>query len=184
MNKDFWLCKYHGKENYNLYFDYADEFKANTPYIITVSSDERIDAPGLVGKVIVFSANKTNVKNGSLYENTNDFVLEGTLTRVQENGKHIFLLPEELDGNDFEYMGDSITINPFRIYIVSDIIPNEYNKKLAVIIVDENNDMTNISNINTDINDRYFYDFNGIKRSRNAFSKGFYIANRKKIIIK
>ena len=184
LNKDFWLCKYHGKENYNLYFDYADEFKANTPYIITVSSDERIDAPGLVGKVIVFSANKTNVKNGSLYENTNDFVLEGTLTRVQENGKHIFLLPEELDGNDFEYMGDSITINPFRIYIVSNIIPNEYNKKLAVIIVDENNDMTNISNINTDINDRYFYDFNGIKRSRNAFSKGFYIANRKKIIIK
>ena len=81
-------------------------------------------------------------------------------------------------------MGDSITINPFRIYIVSDIIPNEYNKKLAVIIVDENNDMTNISNINTDINDRNFYDFNGIKRSRNAFSKGFYIANRKKIIIK
>ena len=180
LNKDFWLCKYHGKENYELFFDYADEFKANTPYIISVSGDERTNAPSLVNKPILFSSKDVEVKSGSLYEDTYDFDFEGTTTGLDIDENFIYMLLDNGDGNNFEYVGTKATINPFQAYFVSEIAPNNFNSKLKIIILHENNEMTGIKNIMDVPKENVIYDMSGRRIYKNQLQKGIYIINGKK----
>ena len=185
LEKDFWLCNYHGKENYSLLFDYSDEFLANTPYIIAVS-DERIDAPGLVGKPILFSATNAEVKAGTLYIDVNDFDFEGNYMGGTVSGTHVFLLENENEGNNFTYVGDSASINPFRAYVSSDVSPNDYNKNLSIKLLHENMEMTGIENV-LEVPKQastYIYDMMGRKINGNKLSKGVYIINGKKVVVK
>lgn len=181
LNKDFWLCKYHGKENYELLFDYADEFKANTPYIIAVSGDERIDAPGIVGKTILFSSDNVDVKSGTLYQDTDDFDFEGTTTGTSINDNFIYILSDNGSGNSFEYAGTEATITPFHAYFISDVSPNNYNNKLNILILHENREMTGIEdNYINKTQEHAVYDLSGRKVNKNQLQKGVYIINGKK----
>lgn len=180
LNKDFWLCKYHGKENYELFFDYADEFKANTPYIISVSGDERTNAPSLVNKPILFSSKDVEVKSGSLYEDTYDFDFEGTTTGLDIDENFIYMLLDNGDGNNFEYVGTKASINPFQAYFISEIAPNNFNSKLKIIILHENNEMTGIKNIMEVPKENVIYDMSGRRIYKNQLQKGIYIINGKK----
>ncbi len=181
LNKDFWLCKYHGKENYELLFDYADEFKANTPYIIAVSGDERIDAPGIVGKPILFSSDNVDVKSGTLYQDTDDFDFEGTTTGTSINDNFIYILSDNGNGNSFEYADTEATITPFHAYFISDVSPNNYNKKLNILILHENREMTGIEdNYINKTQEHAVYDLSGRKVNKNQLQKGVYIINGKK----
>lgn len=182
LNKDFWLCKYHGKENYELFFDYADEFKANTPYIISVSGDERTNAPSLVNKPILFSSKDVEVKYGSLYEDTYDFDFEGTTTGLNIDENYIYMLLDNGDGNNFEYVGTKATINPFQAFFISDIAPNNFNSKLNIIILHENNEMTGIKNIMDVPKENVIYDMSGKRIYKNQLQKGVYIINGKKLV--
>ena len=182
LNKDFWLCKYHGKENYELFFDYADEFKANTPYIISVSGDERTNAPSLVNKPILFSSNDVEVKSGSLYQDTYDFDFEGTTTGIDIDDNYIYMLLDNGDGNNFEYVGTKATINPFHAYFISDIAPNNFNSKLNIIILHENNEMTGIENLIEVPKENVIYDMSGRRIYKNKLQKGIYIINGKKLV--
>ena len=182
LNKDFWLCKYHGKENYDLLFDYADEFKANTPYIIAVSGDERTDAPGLVGKPILFSSEDVDVKSGALFQDTSDFDFEGTTTGKNLKDNYVYMLLEDGDGNNFDYAGTDVTINPFHAYFISDVAPNNLNKKLKVFILHENLEMTGIKDnyIGNSQDNNTIYDLSGRKLTNKQLQKGIYIINGKK----
>lgn len=186
LGKDFWLCSYHGKENYTLLFDYSDEFLANTPYIITVS-DERIDGPGLVGKPIAFSATDAEVKAGTLFIDTNDFDVEGNYSGGTVTGSHLYVMDEENYEKDFTYVGDTVTAVPFRAYITSEVSPNDNNKQLFIKLLHENPEMTGIQHVmeipspsNNDI-----YDMMGRKMIGNyMLNKGIFIINKKKYVVK
>ena len=184
LNKDFWLCEYHGKENYELLFDYANEFKANTPYIIAVSGDERIDAPGLVGKPIIFSSTDVDVKSGTLYIDTYDFDFEGTTLGENVQNKYIYTLTENGDGNNFSYEGTNATISPFQAYFISDIAPNDYNKSLIIHILHENDEMTGIKDVYTfNTQKKNIYDLSGRRIQDGHLQKGIYIINGKKMSV-
>jgi hypothetical protein len=179
------LCEYHGKENYELLFDYTNEFKANTPYIIAVSGDERIDAPGLVGKPILFSSTDVDVKSGTLYIDTYDFDFEGTTLGENVQNKYIYTLTENGDGNNFSYEGTNATISPFQAYFISDIAPNDYNKSLIIHILHENDEMTGIKDVHTfNTQKKNIYDLSGRRIQDGHLQKGIYIINGKKIIIR
>ncbi|MBR5062330.1 MAG: C10 family peptidase [Prevotella sp.] len=185
LQKDFWLCSYHGKENYTLLFDYSDEFLANTPYIIAVSN-ERIDGPGLVGKPISFCASDTEVKAGTLFIDTNDFDFEGNYTGETVSGCHVYLLGDEGIGNRFSYVGDTIAVTPFRAFVSSEVSPNSLNKQFAIKLLHENLEMTGIEN--TPISGTHakdaIYDLSGrVLPSEKGNHKGIYIINGKKVIL-
>lgn len=186
LQKDFWLCSYHGKENYTLLFDYSDEFLANTPYIIAVS-DERIDGPGLVGKSISFMATDAEVKAGTLFIDTNDFDFEGNYRGGTVSGIHVYQLLEEGSRNSFTYMGDTVSVNPFRVYVSSEVSPNGYNKQFPIKLLHENLEMTGIETIPIvdTRNQESIYDLSGKRTpSGRTNSKDIYIVNGQKVILR
>lgn len=181
--KDFWLCKYHGKENYDLLFDYANEFKANTSYIISVSGNERTDSLGLIGKPIEFSSKDVEILHGKLFEDTYDFDFEGTFTGSSITDKKVYMFTDEEYGNSFDYVGTNATINPFRAFFISEVDINSLSEKLTINILHENKEMTGINNkYSNDKYDSYLYDLSGKKLLNGKRKKGIYIKNGKKYI--
>lgn len=181
LNKDFWLCKYHGKENYNLFFDYSNDFKANTPYIISVSGDERTDSLGLIGKPIIFSANNVDIHNKNLFEDTYDFDFEGTLLGTTINDQKVFMLANNGYGDFFEYVGTNATVNPFQAYFSSEVDINDFNSILTINLLHENREMTGIEdNYINKTQEHAVYDLLGRKINKDQLQKGVYIINGKK----
>ena len=180
LEKDFWLCKYHGKENYDLLFDYANEFKANVPYIISVSG-ERINGPSLVNKPLVFCSDNTMVKNSKLFVETNDLKFEGSYTNaILNNDQYIYIITNNNDGNYFEYKTTPQATIPFQSFIVSDVAPNNYNQRLNICILHENKEMTAIKYLMDFPKKDIIFDMSGRRIYKDHLQKGIYIINGKK----
>ena len=68
----------------------------------------------------------------------------------------------------------------FQAYFISEIAPNNFNSKLKIIILHENNEMTGIKNIMDVPKENVIYDMSGRRIYKNQLQKGIYIINGKK----
>ena len=134
--KDFWVRHFYGEEGFYTYFNNADEILPNIPYIITVPDNINEDGYTLVGKPLVFSASNARVLSGKVVADAHNYNFEGSYYEKDIEGTYVYKLDEEANGNNFVYMEDGATIEPFRGYFTSEAAPVEHNVLYVVSYID------------------------------------------------
>ncbi len=176
--KNFWLKTFSSEDGSTVNFDFAGSFNANTPYIIAVPGNEWGDKWDLRGKPITFlgtgvtiSADAVNATNGFTYKFAG-------VTKTTDAGS-VYQLNAE--GNKF--VTNSANVAPFCAYFKANgsllgSLPE------VLSIGSEGNEPTAISNITTTRpeTDGTWYTLDG-RRVENP-TKGIYIRNGKKVVIK
>ncbi len=123
--KDFWVRRFFGQEGMTAYFTDADRIEANKPYIITVPSDYKGEEFNLVGKPLLFSATNADIIKSKVFADTDNYDFIGSFKTTKPDGQYIYLLDEEVGGNNFVYHEDNTTMVPFRAYFTSETPPRE-----------------------------------------------------------
>jgi len=90
--KNFWLKTFTGDASEHVYFDYADEMTANTPYIIAVPGDKWGDEWQMTGKIVRFIGKNAPV--------------EPTATA-------------SVSGNSFKFCGSTVKTCPTDVYALN-----------------------------------------------------------------
>ena len=124
-SKNFWVRQFYGEEGLDVYFNNADEMKANTPYIITVPGDYKGEEYSLVGKPIVFSAHNADIVSKKVVADARNFNFQGSYGETDTYGDYIYMLDEEDRGNHFVYSSGVNTVKPFRAYFTSETEPTD-----------------------------------------------------------
>ena len=165
----FWLMTLTNVTSDALTFDYAQQFEANTPYIIQVPGAGWGDSWNLVGKEITFKGVDVTVPVTAF---TNETFM-GTYTPITVSG--LILNPTE---NRFIY-DEAGSVAAYNAYINA---ANNANA-LRIVIGDNEEIATGLLNVETgEVDIDQVYDLQG-RRVNNA-QKGIYIQNGKKVVIK
>ena len=164
----FWLMELTNVTSDALTFDYAQQFNANTPYIIQVPGEGWGDNWNLVGKELVFKGLNVTVPVTALDANAT-FV--GTFAPITVSG--LILNPTT---NKFE-PNNAGSVAAYNAYIKSD---NNTAKRIVIVGDDI---ATAIGDIEAEENgNNAIYDLQG-RRVQNP-KKGLYIVNGKTVVIK
>ena len=163
----FWVMALTDMTDEVLTFDYATEFKANTPYIIQVPADQWGENWNLAGKTLTFKGLNVNVP-ATVFDTESNFI--GTFAPITVEG--LILNSEE---NQFLF-NEAGTVDPYNAYINA---PDNANSLRIVIAGDEI--ATGIGQVTID-NDQDLYDLQG--RRVQHVQKGLYIQNGKVVVIK
>ncbi|MBO6288467.1 MAG: C10 family peptidase [Prevotella sp.] len=163
----FWVMALTDMTDEVLTFDYATEFKANTPYIIQVPADQWGENWNLAGKTLTFKGLNVNVP-ATVFDTESNFI--GTFAPITVEG---LILNSE--GNKFLF-NEAGTVAAYNAYINA---ANNANSLRIVIAGDEI--ATGIGQVTID-NDQDLYDLQG-RRVQHA-QKGLYIQNGKVVVIK
>lgn len=145
----------------------ATAIAKNTPYLIKVSSD-----------ISEFTADAVTIKNGSIKkedEDGNQF--KGTHKKATVPDEALFI-----NGNKFYYSTGKTKINAFRCWFVFTEILDAYYDAGRSIIIDFGDDTTGINAIHQLPNDGNYYNLKGQRVEKP--SKGIYILNGKKVVVK
>ena len=124
-DKNFWVRRFYGEEGFYAYFTNAESIKANVPYIITVPGDYKGEEYSLVGKTMVFSADSVILLNKKVAADTDNYNFQGSYSECDTYGDYVYLLDEEVGGNNFIYNEAGGTVAPFRAYFTSETDPNQ-----------------------------------------------------------
>lgn len=163
----FWVMALTDMTDEVLTFDYATEFKANTPYIIQVPADQWGENWNLAGKTLTFKGLNVNVP-ATVFDTESNFI--GTFAPITVEG--LILNSEE---NKFLF-NEAGTVAAYNAYINA---AENANAMRIVIAGDEI--ATGIGQVTID-NDQDLYDLQG-RRVQHA-QKGLYIKNGKVVVIK
>ena len=123
--KNFWLREFSAEEGFYAYFTDVEEFKPNTPYIVTVPDNYKGEEYSLVGKPLEFTAVNADVLSGKIFADAPHFNFIGSLTETKTLGDYIFCLNEEDGGNSFVYQSEPVEVKPFRAYFTAATKPRE-----------------------------------------------------------
>ena len=173
---DFWLKEFVYEDGGTVYFDFADNLYANTPYIIAVPGNKWGDQYDLTNKDITFyGSNVTIPATGNSSVSGNNYKFDGTT--VSKTVTDSYLLNSA--GENF-VLGDG-TLQPFRACFkgVKMLVGSS---KLA--IASANSSVTAISeggHVKSGSDNRY-YNLQG--QRVNQPRRGMYIVDGKKIIVK
>ena len=124
ITKDFWLREFVGEEGLVTYFQDAEKLMAAKPYIITVPGDYNGEEYSLVNKPLVFSATAADVMSGKVVADTQNHNFQGSYSETSTYGDFIYQLDEDDRGNNFVYVENGGTVQPFRAYFTSETKPN------------------------------------------------------------
>lgn len=178
--KDFWLKAFSSDAVGSVYFNYVAEggMKAYTPYIIALPGNKWGSQWDLSGKTIKFiSTNKTVSKGGQISSVTGDnYRFIGSTAGVSTT--NIYCLNNDGDKFVLKASGGS---TPFRAFFK----PGIFDPSLTMLSIGPgtNDGATMITPMELDTqNDDAYYNLNGQRVS--VPSKGLYIKNGKKVIIK
>ena len=109
--KNFWLKEFVGMTGNAVTFDFVDEMKANTPYIIAVPGSSYGSKWNLVGKKMVFSGKNQEIISGAKIMAASDvYMFAGTTTKTSMTD--VWGLNSE--GSRFNY--GNYEVDPFRGY--------------------------------------------------------------------
>ena len=177
--KQFWLKKFTGDDTSapKVYFDYTDEMKANTPYIIALPGNHWGTEYDLSGKTIKFIGANAEVKKstpGVVTGNNYRFVGD-TKAVTTEN---IYCINS--DGNQF-VLKKSGGSPAFRPFFKADM----FDRTVTSLGIGNGGETTGITTLNIEretLNDDSWYDLQG-RRVENP-TKGVYIKNGRLFIKK
>ena len=174
-DKQFWVKQFVSDEPGVVNFGFADEMKANTPYIVALPGDHWGDAYNLSGKTIKFIGQNVTVhKNGEMHSVTGtNYRFIGTT--VKDATSDIYTIND--DGNLF-VLDDGCA--PFRAYFKS----GTYDSTVSSLSIGNGGGTTGIETM-SDVRDMMsdvWYDLQG-RRVENP-TKGVYIKNGKLFIKK
>ena len=182
--KQFWVKQFASDEPGVVNFDFANEMKANTPYIIALPGDHWGADYDLSGKTLKFIGQDVTVYKsspvavtGGYYRFIGDTKAVGT--------ENIYSL--NADGNQFVLDDGSA---PFRAYFKA----NMFDRSESSLSIGNGGGTTGIENNNREtINNNRYYDLQGrrVENPTNAchtstfrLKKGVYIKNGCKVVIK
>ena len=183
---NFWLMDFVAEDGNTVYYNHADEFVANHPYIITVParSDKWSEDWVLVDKPMVFEGENTTVFTNALSEVSGVvYTFVGTLSNNQLT--HVYRL--NATGDNFE-LSESAKVNAFNAYFAGGSLPAVGGaKELNIGFLDP----AGIENMGIEATDSDLsapvYNLNGMKvavgkEALSRLPKGIYIMNGKKFV--
>ncbi len=173
--KQFWVKKFVSDEANQVYFDYAEEMTANTPYIVALPGNHWGAAYDLSGKVIKFIGENVTVSKGDAMTSVTGSNYRFIGSTVQDNTANIYCL--NAAGSAFALTDGS---GPFRAYFK----PGTFNSSVTMLgIGNWTGDATGIQGLGREtITDNIYYDLQG--RRVEHPTKGVYVVNGKKVVIK
>ena len=177
--KNFWVKAFTGDESSKVYFDYADEIKANTPYIVAFPGDTWGSKWDLSHKTIRFiGENVTINKSGSAMPTTGaNYRFVGNT--LQDNTENIYCINAEGDAFSLNASGGSA---PFRAYFKPGAFSQTVSSLAIGSVTGETTAIT-LAPVVTNNEDGYWYTIDGRRLTGKPSQKGIYIQNGKKIII-
>ena len=176
--KQFWVKKFVGDGVSTVDFDFTTEMKANTPYIVAFPGDHWGEAYNLSGKTIKFIGNN----NVTVHQGGTLSTVTGTNYRfigntVQDNTANIYGINGEGSSFVLKSTGGSA---PFRAYFK----PGIFDSSVTSLGIGNGGNTTGIVEMKNErrVDSDNYYNLNGQRVSQP--SKGLYIKNGKKFVIK
>jgi hypothetical protein len=178
--KNFWLKSFSGDATDNVYFDYAEEMTANTPYIVAFPGERWGAKWNMFNKTIKFIGENTQVSKSSTRAAVTGNAYRFIGSTVQDNTANIYCL--NAAGNTFELNANGGS-GPFRAYFKPGIFDRTV-KSLAIgsDIGGVTTPIQDLEETPTVGEDNTVYNLAGQRVAKP--SKGLYIVNGKKVAIK
>ena len=175
--KNFWLKKFTNDDPGNVYFDFANEMKANTPYIVAFPGNKWGPSWDMSSKVLKFIGENVTVHKGGTLSNITGGNYRFVGTNIQDNTPDIYCL--NANGNKFVLTNGS---GPFRAYFK----PGMFDRAISSLSIHSGNGGTteipfNVQRSTFNVDNGY-YNLNGQRVEK--LTKGIFITNGKLVIIK
>lgn len=179
--KHFWVKQFVSDESNQVYFDYADEMKANTPYIIALPGDAWGAKWDLSAKTIKFIGENVVVSNGGTISSVTGSNYRFIGKTVQDNTANIYCLN---DGGSAFVLKETGGSAPFRAYFK----PGIFDASVTNLGIGSwTGGTTSINEPSININNEApatWYSIDGRRLTTKPTQKGIYIQNGKKVVIK
>lgn len=177
-NGRFWVRKFVSDGNGSVSFDYTDQIKANTPYIIAVPGNAWGEQWNLVNKSIVFKGTNKEVNTAKAVASGNYYKFTGTTTQTAQDD--VYTLNET--GTTF-VLGNA-PVSPFRAYFKAADLAFATS---ALTITSASDVPTAIGQLPAEIATpaampKVVYTLDGRRVTSSQMKKGVYIVGGKKII--
>lgn len=175
--KNFWLRKLVSDGDLSVTFDYVDELKANTPYIIAVPGDKWGSQWSLVGKTLKFiGSNASIIKDATAEEEGDHYRFTGTTTKQQLESVYTL----NAAGSSFT-LGNA-TVDPFRAYFRA---IGSNSRAIDLQILSAGNQATAITLPDVEplqTGEIYSIDGRMMGTSIESLPKGIYVVDGKKVV--
>lgn len=179
--KNFWVKEFTSDANNTVNFYFAEEMKANTPYIVAFPGNKWGNKWDMSNKAIKFIGENVTVSKGGTVSSVTGANYRFIGNTIQDDTQNIYSINS--DGNAF-VLNENSGSAPFRAYFKPGIFDRSV---MSLAIGSEPEGTTGIEdvNLNDNVNDndnRNFFNLNGQRVTHPT--KGLYISNGKKVIIK
>ena len=180
-SKNFWVKKFTSDAVNTVNFDFTDEMNANTPYIVAFPGNKWGSKWDMSNKELRFIGEGVAVSKGSTLSSVTGANYRFIGNTTQDDTQNIYSINS--DGSAF-VLNTSYGSAPFRAYIK----PGIYDSSVTSLAIgSEPKGTTGIEDVNLNVNgnvndNRSFFNLNGQRVTRPT--KGLYISNGKKVIIK
>lgn len=176
--KNFWVKKFTGDAVNTVNFDFTDEMEANTPYIVAFPGNKWGKKWDMSNKELRFIGEGVAVSKGSTLSSVTGANYRFIGNTTQDDTQNIYSINS--DGSAF-VLNTSYGSAPFRAYIK----PGIYDSSVTSLAIGSEPEGTtgikDVINVNKNENGNFF-NLNGQRVTRPT--KGLYISNGKKVIIK
>lgn len=178
--KHFWVKNFSSEDGSTVYFDFVDQMKADTPYIIAVPGDTWGDKWDLTNKAITFyGEDDTTFEPGTL-SSVSGYHYKFAGTKQVKSVTDCYVMNNE--GNAFNKT--TTTVQPFRAYFSPLTMMSGQTATASLHIGSEGNNPTGITEMTYDRRETKgaAYNLNGQRVAHPR--KGLYIVDGKKVIMK
>ena len=178
--KNFWVKAFYSDEATQVYFDFVDEIKANTPYIVAFPGNKWGKKWDMSDKALKFIGENVTVSNSEAVKSVTGSAYRFVGNTVQDNTANIYSLNEQ--GNLF-VLNQSAGSAPFRAFFK----PGTFDISVTSLSLGSvTGGTTSIDDLPATLDQETgaWYSIDGRRLNGQPTQKGVYIKNGKKTIIK
>ena len=179
-SKNFWVKSFARDESTQVYFDFVEEMKANTPYIVAFPGNKWGSKWDMSNKTIKFIGENVTVSNSEAVKSVTGSAYRFVGNTVQDNTANIYSLNEQ--GNLF-VLNQSAGSAPFRAFFK----PGTFDISVTSLSLGSvTGGTTSIDDLPATLDQETgaWYSIDGRRLNGQPTQKGVYIKNGKKTIIK
>ena len=177
--KNFWVKEFVGDDVNTVNFYYANEMKANVPYIVAFPGKKWGDKWDMSNKTLKFIGEDVTVSHSDVVSSVTGSNYRFIGSTQNTSSENIYQMNDK--GNSFDLNTGSATSTPFRAYIK----PGMFDRTVTRLAIGSGTGTTDIQTLDVErgkTNDRTIYNMNGQRVAQPT--KGLYIVNGKKVVIK